>query len=202
MDSCFRRNDTAGSCQAMALLCLRQDAKTQRFEIGDAVGHSPFPAAHHHGPASRNCHIVESHFHQGLHNFIHIRIAVVHEGLDKVRQGLVDIPKAHFEEFAAPGGVSDGFHRGTAHEFAPFHPAADTHADADVVAVGDVQRPLVFLEISEDAPGSTTQYGHWRIIEMGADADVEGFGQRYDFFDETWCNCPRFRKKYSYITII
>ena len=73
---------------------------------------------------------------------------------------------------------------------AALEPGAAAQADADVRAVGDLQRPLVAFEVAEDAARHAGQHGHRRIVGMDADAHARLFGDRRHLLDEVGVVLP------------
>src|SRR5439155_3537143 len=56
--------------------------------------------------------------------------------------------------------------------------------NADVGTVGDLQRAHVTIEVAEDATWHSTQFRHWRVIGVDADADTQLFSDWHHLSDE------------------
>ena len=85
-------------------------------------------------------------FSQSFHNRVHIPVAIVQKGLDKVRQRRTHITKVDLEDLFPSPKVVDGLQHILAHQLGAFEPATYAEADADIGAIGDLEGPLVAFE--------------------------------------------------------
>src|SRR5437762_11834231 len=85
------------------------------------------------------------------HDLLHVRIAVIHKGLDEARNGRADVAEMDLPELAHVREGPRRFQDILAHAAAAFHPGPTTETDADVRTVGDFQGARVTVEVAEDA---------------------------------------------------
>ena len=127
---------------------------------------------------------------QRLHDLVHVVVAVIHEGLDEVRQRRADVAEVDLPDLRG-AEVADHLLGVLAGELAAaFEPGAAAEADADVRAVGDLQGPLVAVEVAEDAARHAGEHGHRRVVGMDADPHAGLFGDRGHLLDEVGVVVP------------
>src|SRR6185369_4579333 len=88
----------------------------------------------------------EVHIVECFHQFIHVRVTVVHEGFDKVRYRRADVAEVNLPELVHFGEGAGSFKDIPAHLLAAFHPGPRAETDADVGTIGDLQSADVAIE--------------------------------------------------------
>src|SRR5262245_5101803 len=156
----------------------------QRLDVADAVGpcRAAVPDHLRHMVGDENA--PKIHGHQRAHDLLHVRIAVIHKGLDEARNGRADVAEMDLPKLAHVREGPRRFQNALAHPAAAFHPGAATETDADVRAVGDSQGAHVAVEVAEDAARHAAQLRHRRIIRVNADPYPQLFGHGRHPFDK------------------
>ena len=131
-------------------------------------------------------------FDQCSHHVLHVGVAVVHEGLDEVRNGRAHVAEVDFPELSHFRECPDRIDDVLAHVLAPLHPRAATETDADVRAAGDFKRAHVAVEVAEDATRDASELGHRGVVRMDSDTDAQLFGHGRRLPDEVRVVLPQF----------
>ena len=110
----------------------------QRLHEADRVRHAEARVVAHQRDVISDHHAVEVHCPQCPHHLRHIHVSAVDEGLDEVRQRLIDVAKMHFEELVLAAEATDRLDHISPHQRAALQPAAHAQADADIRAGGHI----------------------------------------------------------------
>src|SRR4051812_43718731 len=98
--------------------------------------------------------------------------------------GRADVAKVDLPDLLG-AEVPDHLFRVLAGELSPpLEPGAAAQADPDVRAVGDLESPLVPLEVAEDAPRDAGEHRNGRVVRMDPNPDTTLLGNRDDLLDE------------------
>src|ERR1039458_419591 len=171
-------------CHEILTFGLRVGAVQQGAHVGEAIGGLRVAAADQPGRVIENHDAIVVHVAQRLHDLVHVVVAVIHEGLDEVRQRRADIAEVNLPDLVG-AEVADHLLGILAGELlAALQPGAAAHADADIGTVGNFQRPFVAIEVAEDAARHAGQHGDRRIVGMDADAHARFVGNRRHLLDE------------------
>ena len=137
---------------------------------------------------------VELDFAQGAHDLVHILVAVVDQGFGpRLRHGVSHVAEMDFEELIVGGEMFDSIDHTVAHaNFAPFQPAANAKADANVGAVGNFHCFLVTSKVAEHTAWNTAQRIDGRIVGVDADKDAGILGHRRNLADHVGVVVPQF----------
>src|SRR6266487_3769988 len=127
------------------------DRRQQSLDVADAVGPAGSWATDHARDMVRDQGAAEIHFIKGLHEFVHVRVAVIHEGLHETRDWPADVAKVNLPELVHFREGTGRFEHILPHLLAAFHPGARAQTNADVGTVGNLQGPQVAVELPEDA---------------------------------------------------
>src|SRR5438477_10052527 len=100
-----------------------------------------------------------------------------------MRNGRADIAEMDFPKLIHLRESARGFEDVLAHVFAAFHPRPRAKADADVRAVGNLQRAHVAVKISENATRHAAKLSHGRIVRMNANAHADFLRDGHDLVD-------------------
>src|SRR5207248_4483315 len=116
---------------ALAASALVACHVVQRPDVADAVGprRAAVPDHLRHVVGDENA--AKIHGHQGAHDLLHVRIAVIHKGLDEARNGRADVAEMDLPELAHLCEGPRRFQDVLAHAAAAFHPGATTEPDAN-----------------------------------------------------------------------
>ena len=158
----------------------------------DGVGSTQARVTRHRGYVVGDDNAVKVDFDQFLHHSVHVEVAIVDIGLNKVGQGLIDIAEMDFVDFALAAKFLNRFEDAFAHQGATLEPAADAEANANVGAVGNVEGALIAVVVAEDAAGDTREFGLRGIVGVEADFNPGFFGNRHNFLDKTLIVRPNF----------
>src|ERR1051326_1924786 len=148
---------------------FRVRAAQKGAHISDAIGAA---RAQHSGVARELGNMVrlggaiEAYLPQGLHHLVHVHVAIVGEGLDKMRQRSGHIAEMHFEDLAAAAKIANHLEDVLAHLAAALRPCSDAERETPVAAAGrDLLGPVIAVVMGEDL-GNTIHLREWRGVRM------------------------------------
>src|SRR6202041_2181357 len=119
-----------------------------------------------------------------LHDLVHVVIAVIHEGLNKVRQRRAYVAEMNLPDFLRAEVANHLFGVFAGKLAAALKPRAATQADAHVGAVRDLHGAAVAVEVGENAARHSGQNWHWRIVGMDSDTHSRLLRNRRHLPDE------------------